>query len=224
MTTLIFIRHARSLGNQLGLCSGQRDYPLIEKGHEQAKILSVHLKKNYPIEAIYTSDLVRTIQTAQPTAQVFGLELQADPRFREVCLGEWEGQSWQAVGDADPELYTSWQNMNLYRSDRRPKGAECFEEIWERADSAIRDVVSRHRGKCVAIFSHSRFMRSLAYRWAQKSPQAAKIISEKESTGFFSVSVTVATFDDRGEFSELLLCNDREYLKGTAVDQKVAAE
>lgn len=223
MTTLIFIRHAYSLGNQLDLCSGQQDYPLTEKGHEQAGKLSKHLKKTYPIEAIYTSDLIRTIQTAQPTAEAFGLEIQADPRFREVCLGEWEGQPWKAVEEADPELTASWCNMNLYRADRRPKGAECFEEIWERADSAIRDVVSRHRGKCVAIFSHSRFMRSLAYRWAQKSPQAAKIISEKESTGFFSVSVTVATFDDHGEFFELLLCNDRDYLKDTA-DQTVAAE
>ena len=75
MTPLIFIRHAMSEGNVLEVCSGQKNYSLIEEGFEQANRLAQYLIDTYPIKAIYSSDLLRCIQTAEPTAKAFGLPI-----------------------------------------------------------------------------------------------------------------------------------------------------
>ncbi|MBQ8431344.1 MAG: histidine phosphatase family protein [Clostridia bacterium] len=222
MTTFIFIRHAHSLGNQMGFCSGHMDYPLVEKGHAQAKRLAEHLRATYPIDAIYASNLIRTIQTAQPTAEAFGLEVQMDPRFCEVCLGEWEGQTWKAVEEQDPELSNSWLSMRMRRSDRRPRGSECMEEVWERVGAAVKEIVADHRGSCVAVFCHGRMMRAFSTLWAEQDADAAQILADKAPRGFFGASITVAEFNDDGSFAKLLLCNDREYMMDK--DARVAVE
>ena len=46
MTTLIFVRHATSEGNRLGVCSGQLDYPLVEEGFSQAERTASYLREH----------------------------------------------------------------------------------------------------------------------------------------------------------------------------------
>lgn len=68
MTTLIIARHGNTFDpddtpTRIGACT---DLPLVEKGIEQAKAIGRHLKENRLIpDAVYSSHLQRTIQTAQ---------------------------------------------------------------------------------------------------------------------------------------------------------------
>ena len=107
MTTLIFIRHTQSEGNLLDVCSGQLDFPLVDQGFSQAERVADYLQKNYSIDAIYASDLCRTVQTARPTANAFGLDIVSDPRLREVSAGSWEGHKWQELNQKYPFRYIS---------------------------------------------------------------------------------------------------------------------
>ena len=219
MTTLIFIRHAFSQGNLLEVCSGQLDYPLIEKGFEQAKKTAAYLRANYPLEAIYTSDLCRTVQTAQPTADAFGLESIPDVRFREAYVGEWQGQLWRDLEEQYPDLYKLWISYQMDRNTPRPKGAECSEEILDRVNAAISDVIAKNKGKCVAIFAHGRMIHVLSDFWRTQNPAFDAEIKKRGILCYNSCSVTVAEYDDNGNFLGIPLCNYRDFLNenGNAV-------
>ncbi len=56
--------------------------------------------QDFPIQAIYSSDLKRSIHTASIIASKHSLTLQIEPLFREICFGEWEGLRWEEI---DPE-------------------------------------------------------------------------------------------------------------------------
>lgn len=62
MARLILLRHGESVWNQLNLFTGWVDVPLTEKGIDQAIAAGVKLK-DMPIDAIYTSTLVRAQET-----------------------------------------------------------------------------------------------------------------------------------------------------------------
>ena len=212
MTTLIFIRHAQSEGNQLGLCSGQFDVPLTEEGHKQAQIVAEYLHATYPITAIYTSDLCRTAQTAQPTADAFGLVPVADPRFREVCVGEWEGQKWSVIRESFPSIYETWINYQMARSIPRPAGSECYEDVVERVGAAISDVIKVHKGGCIAVFAHGRMIRVLAEYWRCFDKDLDAEMTRRNLKGVHGCSLTIAEYDDDGNFLKAPVCANRKFL------------
>lgn len=89
MTKLLFVRHGESIYNNASKFTGQKDIPLTELGEKQAEVTGKFLWENYPIDAVYSSDLSRAVNTAKPLADKLGLPIHTDPRFREIDLGEW---------------------------------------------------------------------------------------------------------------------------------------
>ena len=70
MTTLIFVRHGQSKYNRSRKFTGQQDAPLTMLGREQAERTAIYLDR-FPITRIYASDLIRAVQTAEPTVMRF---------------------------------------------------------------------------------------------------------------------------------------------------------
>lgn len=68
MTTLIIARHGNTFGpdDTPTRVGGRTDLPLVEKGREQAEAIGKYLSENRLIpDAVYTSTLQRTIETAR---------------------------------------------------------------------------------------------------------------------------------------------------------------
>jgi len=63
MSLLVLVRHGESLWNKLNLFTGWVDIPLSEKGIQEA-LKAGELLKDYKFDVIFTSELVRAIQTA----------------------------------------------------------------------------------------------------------------------------------------------------------------
>ncbi len=63
MAYLVLVRHGESLWNKMNLFTGWVDVPLSEKGINEA-LKAGELLKNYRFAVIFTSELVRAIQTA----------------------------------------------------------------------------------------------------------------------------------------------------------------
>ena len=76
-TILIFVRHGYSLANEQNIFAGITDVPLTEVGKEQAR-LTAHYLSRYAIDKLYSSDLQRAMQTAQPIAEQTGLAFIAE--------------------------------------------------------------------------------------------------------------------------------------------------
>lgn len=93
---VMFIRHAISEGNTLNLIYGLSDYPLTDKGQEQAKALEpIFSKHKHRFQEFVCSGLQRTRQTG---GLVLGLgiapteaQIRTDLNFNEYNFGPLEG-------------------------------------------------------------------------------------------------------------------------------------
>lgn len=80
-TTLFAVRHGETEWNRLGKQQGHLDTPLTDLGLRQARALAEGLA-GQGIEAIYSSDLGRAMQTAQTIGERLGLAVVADVGLR----------------------------------------------------------------------------------------------------------------------------------------------
>lgn len=154
MTRLWLIRHGATEWNIHKRAQGQADIELTERGHTQAKEVAVALSA-FQLDAVYSSDLVRAVDTARPVAQEQGLELVTDPAFREIDQGEWTGLEVMEIQRRWPDL---WGAARHYSA--RP-GGESPQQVRERALEGLRRVVEKHPDGSVAVVSHGGTIRWL---------------------------------------------------------------
>ena len=82
---LFMVRHGQTTGNVAGLIYGQVDYPLTQKGRDQAAAIRPILEK-FQFDRVYSSDLSRAIETQQ--IAVPGVEGIRTPLLREFDVGK----------------------------------------------------------------------------------------------------------------------------------------
>ena len=150
MLRLLLVRHGETDWNASGRYQGQMDVPLNAAGHEQADILARRLAA-YPISAIYTSDLARAWQTAQVIGKVCALEVHPEPRLRELSFGEWQGLTYQQIGQRDPDGLARWSSDRVNLS---PPGGEGLGEMATRVQDFLSQIRSEHQEGTVALVSH----------------------------------------------------------------------
>ena len=147
MTKLWLIRHGATEWNIHKRAQGQADVALTDRGRVQAKEVAVALSA-FSLDAIYSSDLVRSIDTARAIAEEQGVEVVTDPAFREIDQGEWTGLEVDEIQRRWPDL---WGAARHYSA--RP-GGETPQEVRQRALEGIARVLQRHPDGTVAIVSH----------------------------------------------------------------------
>ena len=74
MTTIYLIRHAEAEGNYFKRIHGQYDSPVTALGRQQIACLEQRFA-DIPVDAVYSSDLRRTCQTAEAITMPKGLPL-----------------------------------------------------------------------------------------------------------------------------------------------------
>ncbi len=194
MTTLIFVRHGQSESNLAMRFTGQTDTVLTALGWQQAENTAKFLER-YPIKYIYASDLTRVMQTAEPTAKKIGLEIIPDRALREIYAGEWEGKLYSELRAEFPESYRLWLE-DIGRA--RPDGGESVVELSERIYAEVDRLLKKHRGECIALFSHAIPLRLMGCRWFGYAPQDAASVK-----GCSNASVSVVEYADDGGFRVL---------------------
>ena len=150
MTELWLVRHGQTDWNLEGRYQGQSDLPLNETGMAQARKLADKLAGG-SFDAIYASDLQRAQQTGIEIAGRLGLEIQLDPRLREINQGEWEGQLFT---DLVKKYAAEMEKRRANPLDARPPGGESVPEVAERAWAAVDDVVRKYPEGRVLVVSH----------------------------------------------------------------------
>ncbi len=80
VTRLYLIRHGQSAGNAEGRFGGHSATPLSPLGLQQAELTAQLLAKE-KISAIYSSDLLRAMQTAEPLANLLNVEIKRQREF-----------------------------------------------------------------------------------------------------------------------------------------------
>ena len=101
-TTIYLIRHAEAEGNLYRRVHGWYNSLITDNGYRQIAALE-HRFQDIHIDAVYSSDLFRTMTTARAVYAPKGLELHTDPGLREVHMGLWEDRPWGEVARTDGE-------------------------------------------------------------------------------------------------------------------------
>lgn len=149
MTCFVFIRHGETDHTGSVLSGRLPDVHLNERGREQAAALPGRLNALRP-ELICSSPLERTLETAEPVAQEFGLHTRILPDLLELHYGNWTGQR---PADLDTDAY--WQCYNRHRSTSRIPGGDLLAEAQL---SMVRAMETLHRelpDTCIAMVGHS---------------------------------------------------------------------
>jgi len=149
-THLIVIRHGETAWNRERRLQGQLDIPLNETGRAQARLLAEALAGE-PIDAVYTSDLGRAMETAAPLAETLGLQVRPEPRLRERCYGDLEGMTYAEVAEKRPEDFARWQARV---PDYAPPAGESLREFHDRAVEVALSLSRRHPGERIALVAH----------------------------------------------------------------------
>jgi probable phosphomutase (TIGR03848 family) len=158
MTTFLLIRHGETdeLGKAL---SGRRPgVGLNAAGRRQAEQLAARLAGD-GIAAVYSGPLERVRETARPLAERLSLEVRAASELDEIDLGEWSGQSFEALARRD-----DWRRFNAVRSCTRAPGGELMLEAQARAVALLQRLCGERPGAAVAAVSHADVIKAvLAY-------------------------------------------------------------
>jgi len=143
-------RHGETTWNVQGRIQGRSDPGLSPEGYAQSLALLEQLKDR-SISTIYTSTLKRSILTAQPIADHFGLPLQEQPELDEIAFGILEGR--QILG-SDGEVRREWERFNENRITYRVPGGENYTDVLNRVRPFVETVLQNRKGEEILIVGH----------------------------------------------------------------------
>ncbi len=134
---VILWRHGRTEWNVAGRVQGQTDVPLDAVGRQQAADAAARLAALSP-NRILSSDLSRAADTARALGARTGLEVEFDPRFRELAFGEREGLTWVESWQRFPEEMKAWAAGD----QSQIVGAESYAQAGARFAAALTDYLA----------------------------------------------------------------------------------
>ncbi|WP_403021076.1 histidine phosphatase family protein [Salinibacterium sp. GXW1014] len=174
---LHLIRHGQTPANVLGLLDTAHPGPgLTELGHEQARRIPAELDA---IDALYTSELVRTHLTAEPLATTRGLDRTTLPGLHEIEAGDLEGRSDRDAVITYLKTTFAWGIGEL---DARMPGGPNGHDFFERYDADIETILSSGADSA-ALVSHGAAIRVWVARHARNVATSFAADHKLENTG-----------------------------------------
>lgn len=125
--------------------------PLSKKGILQAEKLAERLKQ-IKFDVIFSSDLIRAIQTSEKIIEVSPSNLLINSAFREINMGDISLKPWSDF----PLIYSEWL---LHNSDIAYPNGENGAEVWARCKEQL-DMIISNKYEKVAIVCHGGTIRS----------------------------------------------------------------
>ncbi|HHY38184.1 MAG TPA: histidine phosphatase family protein [Clostridia bacterium] len=186
---VFLVRHGETDHNREGRLQGRGGVSLNETGKAQATLIASWLGKT-PLDAIYTSDILRARQTASiiarfhPQCSVAEME-----ELREWDFGEWEGKTHDEILEYDKERREAWVEdpVNL-----PTPGGESLYQVRDRGVSAMRLIRERNPCGRVAVVSHGALIRAVITAFAGLPLEEA--LTLRLDLG----SVSILRFDEDG--------------------------
>ncbi len=147
-TTILLIRHGQTDWNLEGRMQGHEDIPLNETGRRQAQALANRLA-GWPIQAIYSSDLQRSAETAVTIGSAVGVEPVLMTIWRERDLGALSGLTRTEARTKFPNALNSHNHTKIH-----PPNGEDHQTLQNRGLQAFQEVARKHPDQMIAVVSH----------------------------------------------------------------------
>ena len=149
-TLLCIVRHGETAWNAEGRVQGQLDVPLNAVGLTQARAVATALQGEQ-FSTIYSSDLQRVTQTAEPSARMLGLPVRLDPRLRERHYGMFQTLTYADVKRLHPDHYARFKAKDPDYDFRTGESLRAFSA---RSIECLGELAARHPGESILVFTH----------------------------------------------------------------------
>lgn len=202
MTRRIFlIRHGLTLWNHEFRYQGHTDIELSPEGRAQAQALQQRLQQEN-INAIYSSNLRRALETAEIINEPHKLEIKINPLFKEINFGIWEGLTYKDLQINYPEQLKIWtETPHLLKLEK----GETFSELRDRSIMGMQEVLSLHKEGNIIVVSHGGTIASLICGLLQEP--LVKMWEYKQK----NAALNILQVNDEGITIEML--NDTSHLE-----------
>jgi probable phosphoglycerate mutase len=150
-TRICLVRHGETEWNAEKRIQGQVDIALNAQGLAQAEAVARWLSP-LPVAALYSSDLLRAWQTAEPTGIAQGLTPIAEHGLRERRYGIFEGLTYAEARSAYPACYELFEHRDP--DAVIPQGGESLRQLDQRVTECLRRLAARHAGQMIVLVTH----------------------------------------------------------------------
>ena len=204
MTRIYLIRHAEAEGNLYRRAQGHWDGKITSLGKKQIDALADRFQ-GMQIDALYSSDLSRAMETAGALQRGRVLKLRTTPELREMCMGAWEGEAWEDIAWRYPD------QMKYFSHDPEKltvPGSERFDHVQQRIEDALLKIAKENEGQTVAVVTHGMAIRCFLCRAMGIPSSGIDGILHGDNT-----SVSLLEVQD-GKFN-VVFYNDNSHLSAT---------
>lgn len=193
-------RHGQTDGNLKRIAQGWTDTPLNETGRQHAAMLAERLR-GVTLDAIYSSTLSRSRETAEAAAAGRPLKVQSLPGLREIGLGRFENVSLD-----DPIMKT-----RPPADKRGPDDGETGAQIEARVREAVAAIKKAHPSGTILIVGHGGVngyvMRELLGVTAEEMAKMGRYVQDNDELYMIELprgfAPRVFKFIPAGKFNEL---------------------
>ena len=238
-TRILFIRHGETDWNRVKRIQGHIDIPLAASGLEQAERLAARLARRghvaqvagsaytapaapaayaapdwgVALDAIYSSDLIRAQQTAQPSATALGVPVQLRTGLRERDYGVFQGHDSREIAARFPNAYAVWQTRD---PGFAPEGGESLRALSHRVLHTVAALVAAHPDGRIACVTHGGVLDCI-YRHARGLP-----LDAPRGHPLLNASVNTVDFDEEGRAC-VVSWADIDHLQGERGDDALTS-
>jgi probable phosphoglycerate mutase len=147
------MRHGQAESNVNRILAGRHmETHLTEYGRQQVVDSAKQLIKNIAIGKVYTSPVIRTVETAQIICQILGTEYAIDERLYETEMGRLVGMNYEEITTKHGDVLTRFYSD--YDPVLESFGVEAFASVKHRIMSLLDDLLYKHEGSNVLMVTH----------------------------------------------------------------------
>jgi 2,3-bisphosphoglycerate-dependent phosphoglycerate mutase len=159
-----FLRHGESVGNQENRFQGQADFPLTDKGREQARALAEYWKSDgITFDQCFASPLMRAKETAEIVTSALNIPLLMESLWLEMDNGRLAGLRDDEIYWDEPKFLTPYTRMG--------ETGESRHEVFLRAGRGIQSILDCKPGRYLVV-SHGGILNMAMYSILSIAPQA----------------------------------------------------
>jgi probable phosphoglycerate mutase len=150
---IYLVRHGETEWNRVRRFQGRSDLPLNQEGKKQVRALALALQ-NIPLLAIYTSPLLRALETAR-SIKVFhpSTPLFEEESLMEMDLGEFDGMNVQDWAEQYPDFRKAW---NENPASVKMPGGESLKDVQDLAKETLKRITRIYPSdSTICIISHN---------------------------------------------------------------------
>jgi len=148
------MRHGQAYNNVQKLLVGRNlESHLTDLGREQVRNTS-QILKTINIDQIYSSPVIRTVETAEIVSDIVNMPFQKDERLFEIELGKLVGMYYEDLINKHGNLFVKFYSDDDNENSLLEFEVESFRAVKQRISELLKEITIKHQNENVLLVSH----------------------------------------------------------------------